>query len=155
MFIKSIIIILGKPSSICFTYFCTFQDPNRFWDFLSLRPESTHMTLFLFSDKGIPDGFRFMDGFAVHTFKLVNAKGEAFWCKFHFKVISSSFFSFCSQIVLLRDQSRSPCKCIEILFFNENFCASQVTICTYSAYIVNGLLNMNLLCRGANKTMST
>lgn len=57
-----------------------------FWDFLSLRPESVYQTLILFSDKGIPDGFRFMDGFGGHTFKLVNAADEPIWCKFHFRV---------------------------------------------------------------------
>ncbi|PIO40754.1 hypothetical protein AB205_0192280 [Aquarana catesbeiana] len=39
----------------------------------------------LFSDRGIPDGFRFMNGYGSHTFKLVNAKGEAVYCKFHYK----------------------------------------------------------------------
>jgi len=57
-----------------------------FWDFISLRPETTHQTMILFSDRGIPDGYRHMNGYGSHTFKLVNAKGEAFWCKFHFKV---------------------------------------------------------------------
>lgn len=57
-----------------------------FWDFISLRPESTHQTMILFSDRGLPDGYRFMNGYGSHTFKLVNADGEAFWCKFHYKV---------------------------------------------------------------------
>lgn len=62
------------------------KDPDMFWDFLSLRPESTHQVCFLFSDRGTPDGFRFMDGFGSHTFKLVNKHGESHFCKFHFKV---------------------------------------------------------------------
>lgn len=57
-----------------------------FWDFISLRPETTHQVMILFSDRGIPDGYRHMNGYGGHTFKLVNAKGEAFWCKFHYKV---------------------------------------------------------------------
>lgn len=56
-----------------------------FWDFISLRPETTHQVLFLFSDRGIPDGFRHMDGFGSHTFKLVNANNEPIYCKFHLK----------------------------------------------------------------------
>jgi catalase len=62
------------------------QDPDAFWDFITLRPETTHQVSFLFSDRGTPDGLRHMNGYGSHTFKLVNAKGEAFYCKFHFKV---------------------------------------------------------------------
>lgn len=61
------------------------KDANMYWDFLSLRPESTHQVMFLFSDRGIPDGYRFMHGYGNHTFKLVNDKGEAVYCKFHFR----------------------------------------------------------------------
>ncbi|XP_037908348.1 catalase isoform X3 [Hermetia illucens] len=61
------------------------KDPNMFWDFLSLRPESTHQVMFLFSDRGIPDGYRHMNGYGSHTFKLVNAQGEQVYCKFHYK----------------------------------------------------------------------
>lgn len=61
------------------------QDPNMFWDFISLRPETTHQVCFLFSDRGIPDGFRHMDGFGSHTFKMVNAQGKAVYVKFHMK----------------------------------------------------------------------
>ena len=57
-----------------------------FWDFISLRPETTHQVSFLFSDRGIPDGYRHMNGYGSHTFKLVNAEGEAVYCKFHYKV---------------------------------------------------------------------
>ncbi|KAG5677544.1 hypothetical protein PVAND_007296 [Polypedilum vanderplanki] len=61
------------------------KDPNMFWDFLTLRPESTHQVMFLFADRGIPDGFRHMNGYGSHTFKTVNDKGESFWVKFHYK----------------------------------------------------------------------
>lgn len=61
------------------------KDPNMFWDFITLRPETTHQTMFLFSDRGIPDGFRHMNGYGSHTFKLVNADGKYVYCKFHYK----------------------------------------------------------------------
>ena len=61
------------------------KDANMFWDFISLRPETTHQMMFLFSDRGIPDGYRYMNGFGTHAFKLINAKVEAVYCKFHFK----------------------------------------------------------------------
>ncbi|KAL3206741.1 hypothetical protein MRX96_039949 [Rhipicephalus microplus] len=61
------------------------KDADMFWDFISLRPETTHQVMFLFSDRGIPDGYRHMNGYGSHTFKLVNAKGESFYCKFHYK----------------------------------------------------------------------
>ena len=57
-----------------------------FWDFISLRPETTHQVSFLFSDRGIPDGYRFMNGYGSHTFKMVNDAGEAVYVKFHYKV---------------------------------------------------------------------
>jgi catalase len=55
------------------------------WDFWSLCPESLHQVTILFSDRGIPTGFRFMNGYGSHTYSLINAKGERVWCKFHFK----------------------------------------------------------------------
>ncbi|KAL1130974.1 hypothetical protein AAG570_012215, partial [Ranatra chinensis] len=61
------------------------KDADMFWDFITLRPESTHQVMFLFSDRGIPDGYRHMNGYGSHTFKLVNDKNEAFYCKFHYK----------------------------------------------------------------------
>lgn len=61
------------------------KDPDMFWDFISLRPETTHQVMFLFSDRGIPDGYRHMNGYGSHTFKLVNDKGEPVYCKFHYK----------------------------------------------------------------------
>ncbi len=61
------------------------KDHNAFWDFFSHSPESTHMVTILFSDRGIPANFRHMHGFGSHTFKWVNANGEACWVKYHFK----------------------------------------------------------------------
>eukprot|EP00731_Ephydatia_muelleri_P029886 Em0021g409a len=61
------------------------KDPDMFWDFISLRPETTHQVSFLFSDRGIPDGYRHMNGYGSHTFKLVNSDGTPVYCKFHYK----------------------------------------------------------------------
>lgn len=61
------------------------KDPDMFWDFLSLRPESLHQVMILFSDRGIPDGYRHMNGYGSHTFKLINAKGIPHYVKFHYK----------------------------------------------------------------------
>lgn len=56
---------------------------DTFWDFVSLMPESTHMLLWIMSDRAIPRSFRMMQGFGVHTFRFVNAKGESRFVKFH------------------------------------------------------------------------
>lgn len=61
------------------------RDPNMAWDFWSLSPESLHQVTILFSDRGIPDGFRHMNGYSSHTYKWVNNKGEVFFVKYHFK----------------------------------------------------------------------
>jgi len=61
------------------------KDPDMFWDFLSLTPESIHQVTILFSDRGTPKSFRHMHGFGGHTFKWWNVKGEYFWVKIHFK----------------------------------------------------------------------
>ncbi|APD90309.1 catalase HPII [Alteromonas mediterranea] len=58
---------------------------DNFWDFASLSPESVHMLMWAMSDRAIPRSFRFMEGFGVHTFKLINAKGEMKYVKFHWK----------------------------------------------------------------------
>jgi catalase len=61
------------------------KDANMFWDFLSLTPESTHQVTILFSDRGIPRSYRHMNGYTSHTFKWVNAEGNYYWVKLHFK----------------------------------------------------------------------
>jgi len=61
------------------------KDPDAFWDFISLMPMTTHQVSFLFSDRGTPNGYRFMNGYGSHTFKMVNADNEAVYCKFHYK----------------------------------------------------------------------
>jgi catalase len=60
---------------------------DTFWDFVSLMPESTHMLMWLMSDRAIPRSFRMMQGFGVHTFRLVNADGDSVFCKFHWNPV--------------------------------------------------------------------
>ncbi|HEX8703858.1 MAG TPA: catalase [Myxococcaceae bacterium] len=61
------------------------QDPNRFFDFFSHQPESTHMLTQVYSDLGIPANYRQMNGHGVHAFKFVNAQGEVKYVKFNWK----------------------------------------------------------------------
>ncbi|MBU7319287.1 catalase [Paenibacillus oleatilyticus] len=61
------------------------QDPARYWDFMTLSPESTHMLTWVFSDHGTPANYRQMDGFGVHAFKWVNAEGKVTYVKYHWK----------------------------------------------------------------------
>ncbi|KAJ0396564.1 hypothetical protein P43SY_009473 [Pythium insidiosum] len=61
------------------------KDDDMMWDFFSLRPETLHQQTFLFSDRGIPDGYRHMNGYGSHTFVNVNAQGETTYVKYHFK----------------------------------------------------------------------
>ena len=58
---------------------------DNFWDFISLTPESMHMIMWIMSDRTIPRSFRFMEGFGVHTFRFINAKGKSTFVKFHWK----------------------------------------------------------------------
>ena len=72
------------------------QDPDRefpqaqtahdtFWDYISLTPESMHMIMWIMSDRTIPRSYRMMEGFGVHTFRLVNAEGASTFVKFHWR----------------------------------------------------------------------
>jgi catalase len=56
---------------------------DTFWDFAGLMPEITHMLMWAMSDRAIPRSYRTMQGFGVHTFRLVNAAGESRFVKFH------------------------------------------------------------------------
>jgi catalase len=58
---------------------------DTFWDWASLMPESTHMLMWAMSDRTLPRSLRMMEGFGVHTFKLVNADGKASFVKFHWR----------------------------------------------------------------------
>jgi catalase len=72
------------------------QDPDRefpqaqtahdtFWDYISLTPESMHMIMWIMSDRTVPRSLRMMEGFGVHTFRLVNAAGDSTFVKFHWR----------------------------------------------------------------------
>jgi len=63
---------------------------DTFWDFVSLMPESTHMLLWQMSDRAIPRSYRTMQGFGVHTFRLVNAAAESRFCKFHWNPVQGT-----------------------------------------------------------------
>lgn len=58
---------------------------DTFWDFISLMPESMHMIMWVMSDRALPRSFRMMEGFGVHTFRLINDKGQSVFVKFHWK----------------------------------------------------------------------
>lgn len=58
---------------------------DTFWDFISLMPESMHMVMWAMSDRAIPRSYRMMEGFGIHTFRLINEKGESHFVKFHWK----------------------------------------------------------------------
>jgi catalase len=58
---------------------------DTFWDFVSLMPESTHMLMWAMSDRGIPRSYATMQGFGVHTFRMVNAQGVSVFVKFHWQ----------------------------------------------------------------------
>ena len=58
---------------------------DTFWDFVSLMPETSHMIMWAMSDRAIPRSLRMIEGFGIHTFRLVNAKGKSTFVKFHWK----------------------------------------------------------------------
>src|SRR6195256_2658704 len=61
------------------------RDNNMQWDFWTLSPESAHMVTWLMGDRGIPKTWRNMNGYSSHTYQWINAGGERFWVKYHFK----------------------------------------------------------------------
>ena len=61
------------------------KDPDMFWDFLSLTPESIHQVTILFSDRGTPRTFRHMNGYSSHTYMWYNEACEYYWVQLHFK----------------------------------------------------------------------
>ena len=58
---------------------------DNFWDFISLTPESMHMVMWIMSDRTIPRSVRMVEGFGVHSFRLINAEGESTFVKFHWR----------------------------------------------------------------------
>ena len=74
---------------------------NTLWDFVSLQPETLHAIMWLMSDRALPRSYRMMEGFGVHTFRLVNATGEGVFVKFHWKPklgVHSLLWEECQQI---------------------------------------------------------
>jgi catalase len=63
---------------------------DTFWDFVSLMPESTHMLMWVMSDRAIPRSYRMMQGFGVHTFRFVNEAGESRFVKFHWSPLAGT-----------------------------------------------------------------
>ena len=63
---------------------------DTFWDFVSLMPESTHMLMWVMSDRALPRSFRMMQGFGVHSFRLINARGESRFVKFHWNPVAGT-----------------------------------------------------------------
>ncbi|MFD0558980.1 catalase [Stackebrandtia endophytica] len=68
------------------------RDHDMQWDFWTLSPESAHQVTWLMGDRGIPANWRHMDGFSSHTYLWVNAGGERFWVKYHFKTDQGNDF---------------------------------------------------------------
>ena len=66
------------------------KSPNMIWDFWGLNPESLHQVMILFSDRGTPDGYRFMNGYGSHTFSMINSDNDRVWVKFHFKTMQGN-----------------------------------------------------------------
>src|SRR5206468_1782521 len=60
---------------------------NAAWDFWSLSPESLHQVTILMSERGLPRGYRHVNGYGSHTYSFINAQNERFWVKFHFKTM--------------------------------------------------------------------
>jgi catalase len=63
---------------------------DTFWDFVSLMPESSHVLMWAMSDRALPRSFRTMQGFGVHTFRLVNARGKSHFVKFHWTPLAGT-----------------------------------------------------------------
>ncbi len=74
---------------------------DTFWDFVSLTPESMHMLMWVMSDRAIPRSFRMMEGFGVHTFRMINAKGEAKFVKFHWRPKYGTFSLIWDEAVVI------------------------------------------------------
>jgi catalase len=63
------------------------RDNNMQWDFWTLSPESAHQVTILMSDRGTPRTYRHMNGYSSHAYSTINASGERFWVKYHFKTV--------------------------------------------------------------------
>lgn len=61
---------------------------DTFWDYVSLQPETLHNVMWAMSDRGIPRSYRTMEGFGIHTFRMINAEGQATFVRFHWKPLA-------------------------------------------------------------------
>ncbi|WES70274.1 catalase HPII [Superficieibacter sp. HKU1] len=61
---------------------------DTFWDYISLQPETLHNVIWAMSDRGLPRSLRTMEGFGIHTFRLINAEGKATFVRFHWKPVA-------------------------------------------------------------------
>ncbi|WP_312184359.1 catalase HPII [Pantoea sp. CTOTU46764] len=61
---------------------------DTFWDYVSLQPETLHNVIWAMSDRGIPRSYRTMEGFGIHTFRLINAEGKSTFVRFHWKPVA-------------------------------------------------------------------
>ena len=77
---------------------------DTFYDFISLTPESTHMLMWVMSDRAIPRSFAMMDGFGVHTFRLINAQGQSTFVKFHWKPVLGAHSLVWDEAVKIQGQ---------------------------------------------------
>lgn len=61
---------------------------DTFWDYVSLQPETLHNVIWAMSDRGIPRSYRTMEGFGIHTFRMINAEGKSTFVRFHWKPVA-------------------------------------------------------------------
>lgn len=80
------------------------RDGSMQWDFWTLNPESAHQVTYLMGDRGIPTQWAHMDGFGSHTYQWVNAKGDKFWVKYHFKTDQGHKFFTDEEAAVVRGQ---------------------------------------------------
>ena len=82
---------------------------DTFWDFVSLMPESMHMLMWVMSDRAIPRSYRMMQGFGVHTFRLVNERGDSVFVKFHWNPVAGTHsLDWDEAVKISRRRSRFP-----------------------------------------------
>lgn len=74
---------------------------DTFWDFVSLTPESMHMLMWVMSDRAIPRSLRMMEGFGVHTFRMINDKGDVKFVKFHWRPTYGTFSLIWDEAVVI------------------------------------------------------
>jgi catalase len=77
------------------------RDGTMQWDFWSHAPEALHQITILMSDRGVPRTYRQMNGYGSHTYSLINAEGERFWVKFHFKTLQGHAFNGDDEVARL------------------------------------------------------